>query len=114
MPFTGILVYHQLRLLAIDMAPSAPSCKACGRYAKIAESVKCTKCPSHYHRACVNVTKDAKVSPVWQCPECKAQTPRKDNTEVPVLGADASLVVLENSPVASEGLCMKILQEVRQ
>lgn len=90
----------------------ASKCRACGRFSSVTDGIKCTKCAVLYHKACVNIPKEARASPSWQCPECKIQTPRKDNSEDPVRGEGADFTSQEESLIPDDKLAV-ILKEVR-
>ncbi|CAK1580732.1 unnamed protein product [Parnassius mnemosyne] len=49
----------------------ANKCGLCGKFLSQTDCVKCSKCPSAYHRHCVNVNPDTKISVKWMCMTCK-------------------------------------------
>lgn len=61
----------------------------------------------------MDVPKDAKLSPSWQCPECKVLTLRKDNTEDPVRSEGSDYGFPFGTPVSSNDVIAEILKEVR-
>lgn len=85
-------------------------CNGCGRFTNAAEGAKCTQCGNLYHKACVKIPNEAQAVSNWVCPECKAQTPRKNNTETPVRGerAEYSSVQVDPSHVESTELLNEI------
>ncbi|XP_072932667.1 uncharacterized protein [Epargyreus clarus] len=48
----------------------ANKCGACGRFASTSDSVKCIKCSLSFHKHCVKVSSDARISK-WYCRGCK-------------------------------------------
>lgn len=58
-------------------------CGSCGKYLSSLDSIKCTKCPGAFHRACISLPAAATVSATWLCPGCKQKTPR-ENSNIPM------------------------------
>lgn len=82
-------------------------CTGCGRAVQKKEGVVCSSCASHLHRACVNIPQEVRVSSSWLCPSCKAQTPRKYNTDIAITGASSDI---EPSPTpGSDGRSPAVL-----
>ncbi|XP_072934836.1 uncharacterized protein [Epargyreus clarus] len=50
----------------------ANKCGACGRFASMSDSVKCVKCTLAFHKQCVKLSSDARLSK-WHCRECKTK-----------------------------------------
>ncbi|KAI8431347.1 hypothetical protein MSG28_013712 [Choristoneura fumiferana] len=85
-----------------NTASTQPKCAGCGKFTTnhLTDGAKCKKCSSVYHRVCVNLGLDARVSSAWVCPACKVQVPRSDNTDTPVKGSEQEGAgVDEPSPV---------------
>lgn len=62
------------------------SCAACTKAIRAAQSLQCSRCASHYHAVCLNVSDIRKMSAEaranYICPLCKSNVPKSDNTPV--------------------------------
>ncbi|CAK1582183.1 unnamed protein product [Parnassius mnemosyne] len=61
-------------------------CGGCGKFMPQMESVRCPKCCTDFHRACVKIADNARISATWICPGCKSRLPKGDNSTTPVKG----------------------------
>ncbi|CAK1598307.1 unnamed protein product [Parnassius mnemosyne] len=86
----------------------ANKCGHCGKFISQTDGVKCSKCTSTYHRPCVNISPESRISQKWICKTCKI--PRQ--SPVP---ADYCIEVSVDSRVEShiEGLLAKEIKLLR-
>lgn len=56
----------------------AYKCVVCGKFAS-SDCVRCTGCKGVYHRACANISNDARVPLKWMCKTCKPQPKANTN-----------------------------------
>lgn len=50
----------------------ANKCQHCGKFLSAADGAKCTKCPSMFHRACVNLSPESRIPQKWMCRNCRS------------------------------------------
>ncbi|CAH0406256.1 unnamed protein product [Chilo suppressalis] len=87
-------------------------CAACGKFLSQSESVRCCKCNSSFHKACVAIPNTASVKDNWTCPGCKVMVPRVDNTSTPVRGVAADYVA-PPGPVCLDGPASNTTEDLK-
>ncbi|CAG9132605.1 unnamed protein product [Plutella xylostella] len=104
------------------------SCGACKKFLSLTDGVKCSKCSTHYHRACLGLgpSNKASVSSSWECDACKRLVPRGNRTETPVkslLSGDDSEATAKGSLItsgdsssspAAQSMTLELTLEIRQ
>lgn len=86
-------------------------CGACGKFLSASDCIRCTKCDTAFHKACVAIPGSASVRASWTCPGCKIKIPREDNTSTPVKGiADA---YTPGSPVRLDDTALNTTEEFK-
>lgn len=76
-------------------------CSACGKFVSPAGAASCTTCPLMFHKGCVGIPDQVIISTKWNCPECKKQVRRGDNSTTPIKGISGhdTLPTVVTSPV---------------
>lgn len=67
----------------------AIKCLKCAKFVSPADAAKCTKCNESYHRICVRLIDKGTIPTFWQCPECKKNVRRDNESETPVRSSQA-------------------------
>lgn len=80
-------------------------CAACKQDITTDRVIKCSTCDANYHKICVNATliDTNKLSDNWQCPNCRAKTPRTDNSNTPVRSSTCTELDASNVNTQSRG-----------
>ncbi|CAK1579703.1 unnamed protein product [Parnassius mnemosyne] len=95
----------------------ANKCGLCGKFLSQTDGVKCSKCPLAYHRHCVNINPDTKISAKWMCKTSKPKgscsgvnsTPRQSSTH-----AETEVITETFMDVRVQGSNERLLaQEIR-
>ncbi|VVD06137.1 unnamed protein product [Leptidea sinapis] len=65
------------------------------------------------YKHCVNIPAEGTVAAGWLCPDCKARTPRKDNTEIPVRSVKSDFISTSQESSSSCGTCTDMLKKLK-
>lgn len=73
-------------------------CGSCGKFISHSDCVRCTKCTTVFHRACVNIRERSTIKNPWICQGCKSKMPQVDNSSTPLKGVTTNDVAPQVSP----------------